>query len=176
MALLDGHAPADAAEARSLERIRDLTLRTDAPFDRQQTAPGHLTASALVLDPERRRAALILHQKLGLWLQPGGHFEPGETDAFLAAAREAEEEIGVAVRPVPGRRLLLDVDVHTIPTRPGEPEHEHFDVRLLLQATSADAYAGDGALGFKWVTPAEAATLDLDPGLQRALAKVPFVE
>ena len=28
----------------------------------------------------------------------------------------------------------LDLDVHTIPARPGEPEHEHHDVRFLLIA------------------------------------------
>lgn len=174
LALLASHVPADAAEAESLARIGALVRDTSAPFDRAQGQPGHLTASAVVVDPERRRAALILHRKLRLWLQPGGHFEPGERDVLAAATREAREEIGVETGPLPGGPLLLDVDVHTIPARPGEPAHEHFDLRLLLVARSSAAHAGDGADAFRWVTPAEAAALDLDPGLRRALAKVPW--
>jgi 8-oxo-dGTP pyrophosphatase MutT (NUDIX family) len=174
LALLHDHAPADPAEAESLARIRALVRETPAPFERAQAAPGHLTASAVVVDPERRRAALILHRKLRLWLQPGGHFEPGERDPLQAAIREAREEIGVEAGPLEGGPVLLDVDVHTIPARPGEPAHEHFDLRFLLVARSEAAHAGDGADAFRWVTPAEAAALDLDPGLRRALAKVPW--
>ncbi len=172
--LLAGHVAADAAEADSLARIRALVRDTPAPFDRAQHAPGHLTASAVVVCPERRRAALILHRKLGLWLQPGGHFEPGEVDPLAAARREAQEEIGVDSAPFGAGPLLLDVDVHPIPARRDEPAHLHFDLRFLLVARSSAASAGDGADAFQWVTPDQAAAKDLDPGLRRALAKVPW--
>ena len=176
LALLAEHQATEPQEIRALARIRELIGDSPAPFGRKQFAPGHLTASALVLDPGRRRVALVLHTKLGLWLQPGGHFEPGETDPLAAARREVLEEIGVAAGPLVGEPLLLDVDVHPIPAHGDEPAHEHFDLRLLLVAASDDAFAGDGALGFRWVTAAEAAAQNLDPGLRRALAKVPWAD
>ena len=39
---------------------------------------GHITASAMVIDPEAGRVLLTLHKKLRMWLQTGGHCEPGD--------------------------------------------------------------------------------------------------
>ena len=50
-------------------------------------APGHVTASAIVLSADLRRTCLVLHNKIKLWVQPGGHLEAG--DATLDALRES---------------------------------------------------------------------------------------
>jgi len=55
------------------------------------TAAGTLIADGKVL--------LIKHKKLGLWLNPGGHIEPGELP-HQAAEREFFEETGVRVKAV----------------------------------------------------------------------------
>lgn len=169
--------PRDASEADSQARILELIASASAPFSRAHYVPGHLTASAVVVDPTRTKALLIFHEKLQLWLQPGGHFEPGETDPLLAATREAEEETGL--RCAPGlTEPLFDLDVHTIPARPAkgdrpaEPAHDHFDLRFLLVASSEDAIVGDGVTAVRWVELSSAQDLDLDPGLRRALGKV----
>lgn len=39
---------------------------------------------------------LTLHPKVGLWLQMGGHCEPGDETLAAAALREATEESGIA--------------------------------------------------------------------------------
>ena len=170
-------SPADASETDSQSRILELIASASAPFFRGHYVPGHLTASAVVVDPSRTRALLIFHEKLRLWLQPGGHFEPGEEDPLLAATREAKEETGLACKPgLP--EPLFDLDVHTIPARaakgarPAEPAHDHFDLRFLLVASSEDAIVGDGVTAVRWIELSEAQGLDLDPGLRRALAKV----
>ena len=51
-------------------------LDSSAPFHRRQFEPGHFTASAFVLHPSNDSILLIFHEKLRLWLQPGGHVDP----------------------------------------------------------------------------------------------------
>jgi len=97
---------------------------------------GHITGSAWILSADLRQALLTHHRKLGRWLQLGGHCD-GESDPRQVALREAQEESGLArFRFLPERDdpLPLDLDVHPIPARGGEPAHLHLDVRFLLVA------------------------------------------
>lgn len=131
---LESHTPFDADEAHSLAEMRRMIGQLAQPLSRHQ-APAHFTASALVVDLEAGRVALLHHAKLKKWLQPGGHAEA--VDAGLmhrTALREAKEETGCDVRlyhPIP---TLLDVDVHPIPARADEPAHRHLDLRFLVVA------------------------------------------
>ena len=170
--MIQAHTPGDESEADSLRRIADLAATVGAPFSRDNYVPGHLTASAIVLDPKREYAVLIFHTKLNRWLQPGGHFEPGENDPSVAAAREVLEETGLAARWPGPEPILLDVDVHQIPARKTEPAHFHFDLRMLLIADRNEMQAGEGTSDARWVDGTEARQMDLDLGLVRALRKV----
>jgi 8-oxo-dGTP pyrophosphatase MutT (NUDIX family) len=170
---LTAHASEDEREAADLARILAFVRRHPLPFDRG-IAEGHLTGSALVVDAAGERVLLLHHRKLQRWLQPGGHADPGEDSGERVALREAREETGIeGLRLHPGRAGPLDVDVHDIPARPGEPAHQHLDLRYLVVAPA-------GAVGrrraqessdLRWFSWAELAALDLDPGLRRALAK-----
>jgi 8-oxo-dGTP pyrophosphatase MutT (NUDIX family) len=126
LAQLAAHEPADPTEARSLARTRALARWLPAPFDQEADAT-HLTGSAVVVD-EDDRVVLHRHKRLGLWLQPGGHVDPGER-AAAAAARETLEETGLSTRHHGGAPCLVHVDVH-----PGPRGHLHLDLRYLLVA------------------------------------------
>jgi len=56
----------------------------------------YTAAGILIVDG---KVLLIKHKKLGKWLNPGGHIEPGELP-HQAAEREFFEETGVRVRAV----------------------------------------------------------------------------
>ena len=60
---------------------------------RRACVPGHVTASAIVLDASGGRVLLTLHPRLGRWVQLGGHCEDEDDDLVAAALREATEEI-----------------------------------------------------------------------------------
>ncbi|MFJ9044582.1 NUDIX hydrolase [Streptomyces sp. NPDC102347] len=107
---------------------------------------GHVTASALVVDPERGRVLLTLHRKLRMWLQMGGHCEPEDATLAAAAMREATEESGVT-----GLTLLaggpVRLDRHPIPP----PCHCHFDVQYAaLAAPDAVHAVSDESLDVRW--------------------------
>jgi 8-oxo-dGTP pyrophosphatase MutT (NUDIX family) len=119
-------------------------------FSREHLAPGHFTASAFVVCPERRRLLLVHHAKLQRWLQPGGHVEAGDRSLISAAEREVAEETGVR-ELVPLGGGVFDVDIHDIPARPQEGAHQHFDVRYAFVARSAELVASDEVRGVRWV-------------------------
>jgi 8-oxo-dGTP pyrophosphatase MutT (NUDIX family) len=122
-------APTERAEEA---RRRTVELLEAGPVAMTRAhRPGHLTASTLVVGDDGR-ILLCLHGRMGLWMQLGGHCEPGDTTLARAALREATEESGLA-----GLRLLpdpIDIDVHAVRCTanggPAEPSL-HFDVRYV---------------------------------------------
>jgi 8-oxo-dGTP pyrophosphatase MutT (NUDIX family) len=125
--------------------------------------PGHLTGSAMVVDPSDRRFLLMLHAKLGRWFQPGGHAD-GDANLAGVAWREATEETGVA-----GLTLAapaIDLDIHEV--GPPHGPHLHLDVRYLAIAPPGAVPVGNHeSLGLRWATYDELPDLDVDPGTLR---------
>ncbi len=114
----------------------------------RSSAPAHLTASAVILDTEQRQLLLVLHRKVGHWLQPGGHCEVSDPSLGATALREATEESGIA-----GLQLIPDIlhlDRHPAPCNRGVVE-EHLDVRyLVLAPPGSPAVASVESLDAGW--------------------------
>jgi 8-oxo-dGTP pyrophosphatase MutT (NUDIX family) len=146
-------------------------LSMAAPTSRSHFVPGHLTASAFVLSPARDALLLILHKKLGLWLQPGGHIEPSDERLVAAARREVAEEVGLAL-PASAEGAVFDLDIHRIPARRDEPAHEHFDVRFFFQAPTLSFAINDEVVAARWAPLAEIDQLTTDESVLRAARKL----
>ena len=148
-----------------------LVQSSDDPFARTTYDPGHFTASAFIVVPHEAAILLVFHAKLKKWLQPGGHIDPSDADVFAAARREVLEETGVTLSEnVTG--ALFDLDVHRIPARPNEPEHEHFDVRTLWISEQQEVHAGSDALEVRWHALEDLSRMIVDESLGRALRKL----
>jgi len=140
LGLLEAYAQRQPAERAMVDRIRAL-VEARADCFLRSCLPGHLTASAWILSHDRRRFLPAHHRKLDRWLQLGGHAD-GDPEPLCVALREAREESGLEAFSVlapngaapDGQPLPLDGDVHRSPARPGEPAHDHHDLRYLLLA------------------------------------------
>jgi 8-oxo-dGTP pyrophosphatase MutT (NUDIX family) len=112
--------------------------------------------------------ALHEHDKLGMWLPPGGHVERDELP-HVTARREVREELGLDVDlvapegdiasptvesiPCPQHFLLEDINVCR-----DEVGHQHVDFIYYGRAGSRDITpsAGEQPAGdWEWFTPAE---------------------
>lgn len=127
--VLDGwRAPDDGQERLRREYLNHLAVNGDGMW--RSCAPSHLTASTVVLDRERRQVLLVLHARLGLWLQPGGHCESGDGTLLDVARREAVEETGIAALELierPARLLRTGAPCDT-------PARWHLDVQYVALA------------------------------------------
>nr|WP_202499823.1 NUDIX hydrolase [Streptomyces sp. SID5476] len=114
---------------------------------------GHITASGLVIDPERGRVLLTLHRKLRMWLQMGGHCEPGDGTLAGSALREATEESGIAgLTLLPGGPVRLD--------RHHTPCAWHLDVQYAaLAPVGAVEAISDESLDLRWFAYDEVPTV-----------------
>ena len=114
-------------------------------------------AGAIVFDASGR---LLLVRRgnepsRGLWCEPSGRCEPGESAAD-ACVREAREETGLEVRVLrPAGSVRL-----------GRYVIDDF----ICEVVGGTAAAGDDADELRWVTRAELAQLSLVPDLEQILA------
>lgn len=187
--------PVDRREAYARTEVVNCLDRLEHPFSRHHD-PVHVTGSGIVVGP--RGVLLHKHRKLGIWVQPGGHLEPGES-SWDAARRETAEETGIAVgfAPVSQVRVgpaewvaaageigtadlvgalvgttdpppLLHVDIHPA------GEHTHLDMRYLLVVAGRDdtpAPPPGESQDVRWFDWAEARRI-ADPGLAGLLSNI----
>ena len=148
----------------------------------------HFVATVYVVNDGA--TALHEHDKLGMWLPPGGHIDRDELP-HEAARREVREELGLDVDllapegdlesptvesiPRPQHFLLEDINVHD-----GAVGHQHIDFIFYAHAESRDIAPGDDeapASAWEWYTPADLREADyLEPDVaeigQRAIETV----
>ena len=160
-------------EVADLARVRRLVDSGD-PWSRD--GPLHATASALVVDPRGHRVLLRWHARMGRWMQVGGHAEPGETDPWAIALREAREETGLddlAPLTPAAERVPVHIVIVPVPASGTEPAHEHADIRYALataQPERSQAEAPEAAV--RWLAFDEARDAITEPNLREFLDRV----
>lgn len=134
--------------------------------------PGHITGSAFIIDKTRHYTLLTHHAKLNKWLQPGGHADGDENIAGVAL-REAQEETGVN-NFIFLRENIFDIDIHLIPARKDFPEHFHYDIRFLLDASRDEPLViTEESRDLGWIELTKVGTIvSHSPAMMRMVEKV----
>lgn len=167
--LLDSHRPIDARESEAVRVTVDFVRSHPDCFERS-LLEGHVTGSAWVVSTDGTAVVLLHHDKLGRWLQPGGHAD-GDGDVARVALREASEETSLRSLRLGGRGIF-DVDVHEIPRREIEPAHLHYDVRFLFHADRAEEpKPSDESRGVLWLLLEDAARMAPEASILRMIRK-----
>jgi 8-oxo-dGTP pyrophosphatase MutT (NUDIX family) len=145
-------------------------LKSSRCFHRDHL-PGHITASAFIIDETRSFTLFTHHAKLNKWLQPGGHAD-GDENIPGVALREAEEETGLK-NFSHIQAAIFDIDIHTIPARKDFPEHLHYDIRFLLQASRNEKFTiTEESHDLAWISLDEIASMTENDSLIRMAEKV----
>jgi 8-oxo-dGTP pyrophosphatase MutT (NUDIX family) len=144
-------APDEAQDRLRQQYLAHVRTHSDGMW--KACGDGHLTASALVIDPAGARVLLILHRKLRQWLQMGGHCEPEDATLADAALREAAEESGIdGLTLLPGGPLRLD--------RHRTPCAWHLDVQYAaLAPAGALEQVSEESLELRWYGYGEVAAV-----------------
>lgn len=167
--LLGRHSPENDIEAQALAFIHQFVSENELYWSRK-TLAGHLTASAWITNMERTHAVLLHHGKLDIWVQPGGHIDDEDESLLAASLREATEETGLKnLQPVSDG--VFDVDVHAIPARKQEPEHNHLDVRFWFQTDESELLLSDESHQLKWLSRTEIEELTQEESVLRMVRK-----
>jgi 8-oxo-dGTP pyrophosphatase MutT (NUDIX family) len=134
--------------------------------------PAHVTGSAWVVNPDRSRVLMMHHRKHDQWFQPGGHAD-GDADIVRVALRETAEETGIDPSHIHLLGLnIFDVDIHTIPAMHGDPQHEHIDIRFLVEIDDSLPVPGnDESHDVIWVSTLEVTRYNNNRSTYRMLEK-----
>lgn len=154
-----------------------------------------LTAAGMLVVEDK--VLLIRHKKLGIWLNPGGHIEPGELP-HQAAEREFFEETGVRVRAVDPVGLRDDHHTEFLPNPmttnlhwvskenywarvqqkgAGDPTwskgcEQHLNFLFLVEPMAGVTlqFNPEETLGLQWFTAAELVAAEVGSNIRQEIA------
>jgi 8-oxo-dGTP pyrophosphatase MutT (NUDIX family) len=134
LALLEDYLKSPLITPQEIEFVSDIVkfVNKEPNCFERSLIYGHITGSAFIVNGDGSKTLLLHHKKLNIWIQPGGHAD-GDNDIAKVALKESIEESGI-IDLVIISPFIFDVDIHYIPKNSTAPEHNHFDIRFLIQA------------------------------------------
>lgn len=128
--------PGDAREAQEQRMILEMIDRLGDAILTRESEIAHMTASSIIVSPDRRRTLMAFHRIYNSWAWTGGHAD-GESDFEEVARREAQEETGISgLKRLGGGIASLEILPVWAHVRRGKPvgSHLHLNVSYLFEA------------------------------------------
>jgi 8-oxo-dGTP pyrophosphatase MutT (NUDIX family) len=163
--ILDG----DGEALKSRELALALLAYAPEPFSRSTFYPGHITCTGAVLSPKLDAVLLVHHRRLDRWLLPGGHVEAEDASIGDVARREVIEETGAVLSDA--KPVLVNIDVHPIPSNGREPLHLHHDLIFGLQAAALETLCSEESRAVVWCRLEEFDRYQLPGSIRRAIER-----
>ena len=129
-------SPKDGREAREREMILALIAQYGDAILSRENDFAHMTASSIIVSPDRKRTLMAFHRIYNSWAWTGGHAD-GESDFEAIARREAQEETGITnlarLGGGPASIEILPVWAH-VKRGKHVGSHLHLNVSYLFEA------------------------------------------
>ena len=128
-------------DKKDLQLLKKQTTEEADLFNRKNFT-GHVVANALILSGDE--VLTIFHNKLQMYIQPGGHVSESDNSVIEATIREVEEETGIknlALDPWhENTGLPIFIESHLIPENINkqEDEHYHHDFMYIFKIRNKD--------------------------------------
>ena len=136
---------------------------------------NHFTATGIVFNA-RNEILMIRHNKLKVWLPPGGHIDENELPDH-AVLREILEETGIEAALIPSKKLDLPYEL-TLPfvilleDIEGDGTHNHIDMIFLCRALSGELKPCKSEVnGIGWFTFEQIKQLDTFDNVLKTIVK-----
>lgn len=88
------YIPGDEREAAEQKEILDMIALVGDEILVRSCELAHMTASSIIVSPDRTKTLMAFHKIYQSWAWTGGHAD-GESDFEAIARREAQEETGI---------------------------------------------------------------------------------
>lgn len=133
---LYAYIPGDEREAQEQALMLNMIAREGDQILTRDCAIAHMTASSIIVNPDRTKTLMAFHKIYNSWAWTGGHAD-GEMDFEAIARREAQEETGITGLRLLGKGIasmeVLPVWAH-IKRGKWVASHLHFNVSFLFEA------------------------------------------
>lgn len=121
-------------DVQKFSPIFDL-ISKDSNLQDRTNMEGHLASQGFLFNKDFTKVLLLHHKSLDMWIQPGGHMDPEDSDLVLATQREVLEETGLSecsYLPVDEKNPLMPIRVaiNGIPSNPKKQEGDHVHIDL----------------------------------------------
>lgn len=126
----------DDREAQEQRMILEMIDRLGDAILTRESEIAHMTASSIIVSPDRRRTLMAFHRIYNSWAWTGGHAD-GESDFEAVARREAREETGISgLTRLGGGIASLEILPVWAHVKRGKPvgSHLHLNVSYLFEA------------------------------------------
>lgn len=129
-------------DPQTFSKIFEL-INKDSNLQDRKNMEGHLASQGFLFNNDFTKVLLLHHKSLNMWIQPGGHMDPEDSDLVTATEREVLEETGLkecSYLPVDEKNPMMPIRVviNDIPSNPKKQEGDHVHIDLAYAFKTAN--------------------------------------